>query len=350
MSKQRSMKWTKADRGIVMSEEKKANGASGAQCKQHTGAAKTAALSRGIVVAGAQGAHLNFAEADLVVDLAGLTRKAFNAGGAAVLSGTKWLVEALAPSVTHPDTVFIDWPDMGIPTVGVRFWRELFKLTPDNARVVFACMGGHGRTGTGIACYIAASLESQGGKAVPDAADLIRLVRAQHCGCAIEADSQEDYIARVVSEMRAPGDRDELARQYEGIDRARSERAKSRAHAKSGGAQKVLEVAMQVTNPATTTTEPQPAVEGEAAPAVEDDAAPQETVQVSAFLNALGGNAVPVRQKLFRDGAGSVVSASGEVLMARSSMTDKTYKWVKGTLFTWGEMLEKKALGAGGGN
>lgn len=354
MSGQRSMGRTKGYGEVVMSE-KVSNGATvGAKCEQHTGAKKAMKLHRGIAVAGAQGASLNFGEADLVVDCAGLTRKAFNSGGASVLSGTAWLVEALTPTLKHPDTVFIEWPDMGIPSVGVRFWRKLFAITPDGARVVFACMGGHGRTGTAMACYVAAGMEAELGSAgVADAADLIRLVRAQHCGCAVESDQQEDYIARVVAQMRAPQDRGELDRQYELIDKARGERSKLRAFAKGGGAQKSLNVALQTAQPAAPVagevTSLKQAEELDGEPQAEG--APQRTDQVEAFLrsiSALVGDKA-LAACVFRDAAGSLVNAGGALLLKRSEMTSKTYAWFKHELKSWGQMLEEKAIQANGG-
>lgn len=329
MSDQRSLWKSTSNREMKMSDK-----SSGKKCNGHDGSAKVATLSRGIVVAGAQGAAINYGEADIVVDLAGGTRSAFKNAASTVLSGTEWLVAALESAVKHPDTLFVEWPDMGIPRVGPRFWRELYAITPDNARVVFACVGGHGRTGTALACYIAASMAE-----VPDAVDLIRLVRKLHCGHAIETKAQDDYIARVVAEFRAPGSKAEVDRQYALIDAAHGEReaAKAAARAAVEFAEK-LKGTKEQEEAKVVTFEP-PGV-----PEPGDDAV-RQTAQAKQFLAA-----VPQGVALFRDAAGSVVNAAGTVLLARSAMTDETREWFKRTLRSWGEELERRSLGKEGAN
>lgn len=337
----------------------------GKKCNGHDGSAKVATLARGIVVAGAQGGAINYGEADIVVDLAGGTLRAFKSASSSVLSGTEWLVSALSATVKHPDTLFVEWPDMGIPRVGPRFWRELYSITPDKTRVVFACVGGHGRTGTALACYIAASMTE-----VPDAVDLIRLVRKLHCGHAIETKAQDDYIARVVAEFRAPGSKAELDRQYELIDAAVGEREEAKAAARAAvefaekfkGTKEQDEAKVVTFDPGSpshsmaaasmATAMVQSAQhlrqEGgdEKAPRPEDlEHAVKQTEQAKRFLAAL-----PVRTDLFRDAAGSVVNAAGDVLLARSTMTEATYEWFKRTLRSWGEELERRALGKVGAN
>lgn len=352
MSDQRSL-WKSTSKGEMKMSDK----SSGKKCNGHDGSAKVATLSRGIVVAGAQGAAINYGEADIVVDLAGGTRSTFKNAASSVLSGTEWLVAALASTVKHPDTLFVDWPDMGIPRVGPRFWRELFKLTPDKARVVFACVGGHGRTGTALACYIAASMTE-----VPDAVDLIRLVRKLHCGHAIETKAQDDYIARVVAEFRAPGSKAEVDRQYALIDAAVGEResAKAAARASVEFAEKLKGTKEQEEAKVVTFEAGSPphsmaaaqvvpvvavaAVQREPEPGDDEDAV-RQTEQAKRFLAA-----VPNGAALFRDAAGNVVNAAGDPLLTRSMMTESTYKWFKGTLRSWGEELERRALGKTGAN
>ena len=366
MSDQRSLWKSTSKREMKMSDK-----SSGKKCNGHDGSAKVATLSRGIVVAGAQGAAINYGEADIVVDLAGGTRQAFKNAASTVLSGTEWLVSALASAVKHPDTLFVEWPDMGIPRVGPRFWRELYSVTPDKARVVFACVGGHGRTGTALACYIAASM-----KEVPDAVDLIRLVRRLHCGHAIEVKAQDDYIARVVAEFRAPGSKAEVDRQYALIDAAHGEREAAKAAARAAvefteklkGTKEQEEAKVTTFEPgspphsmaaalvgpvvaaAQSGTFPRPWEEVEDAPEPPDEPegggdVVRQTEQAKRFFAAL-----PKGAALFRDAAGSVVNAAGDVLLARSTMSEATYEWFKRTLLSWGEELERRALGKAGAN
>ncbi len=87
--------------------------------------------------------------------------------------------------------VYIDWPDYSIPNddgelVEVVKWvlEELRNGTTFEA----ACLGGHGRTGTFIACLLVAQGISPG--------EAIEYVREKHCKEAIESSKQVDYVAK----------------------------------------------------------------------------------------------------------------------------------------------------------
>jgi protein-tyrosine phosphatase len=52
-------------------------------------------------------------------------------------------------------TLGIQWPDMGIPNLRSSFWVELLNRLPEGATMA-CCVGGHGRTGTTLACLMVA--------------------------------------------------------------------------------------------------------------------------------------------------------------------------------------------------
>ena len=100
-----------------------------------------------------------------------------------------------------PHMISLDWPDFSIPKVGKEFWYALIQDIKDNniKRISCQCAGGHGRTGVQLA--ILAYLLSPAGKKRdarwPDAAVLTKWVRDAHCHHAVEAKSQQEYIAMV---------------------------------------------------------------------------------------------------------------------------------------------------------
>jgi hypothetical protein len=93
-------------------------------------------------------------------------------------------------SPTGP-AVLLDWPDFGVPTDAATADREIAAaLTRARAgeRVEVACIGGHGRTGTVLACMALLS-------GVP-AADAVRWVRDAYCPRAVQEPSQQYWIDR----------------------------------------------------------------------------------------------------------------------------------------------------------
>lgn len=84
---------------------------------------------------------------------------------------------------------FIDWPDFGLPTdweVAARCIIDAYKKAENNLWVEVGCIGGHGRTGTVLACMAVLS-----GMQHEDAVDYIRHA---YCSQAIESDEQEWYV------------------------------------------------------------------------------------------------------------------------------------------------------------
>jgi hypothetical protein len=64
---------------------------------------------------------------------------------------SRWAGPSLIPEIV------LDWPDMGIVHLSREFWVTLVGyLTQTKASMLVFCVGGHGRTGTAIACLMAA--------------------------------------------------------------------------------------------------------------------------------------------------------------------------------------------------
>jgi hypothetical protein len=97
-----------------------------------------------------------------------------------------WAVESSWPMAHLP------WPDYGVPSDPddvVRAVAWILDLLAEGKRVETGCMGGHGRTGTILACILAA----QGVK--PGTA--IKRVRDDYCEEALEGPKQCDLVAYV---------------------------------------------------------------------------------------------------------------------------------------------------------
>lgn len=85
----------------------------------------------------------------------------------------------------------LHWTDMGVPPVGLQFWRELWSMLPE--KTVVACFGGHGRTGT----CLAAMMITNG----VDYYSAVETVRTDHCSKAIETYGQEVYLHKLWVEV-----------------------------------------------------------------------------------------------------------------------------------------------------
>lgn len=87
--------------------------------------------------------------------------------------------------------VFIDWADMDVVDFEVLCKTVDYAIMhlKRNKKVEIGCFGGHGRTGTFLAC-IMAKVEGLSGQ------DAINKVRETYCHSAIETKRQEDLIKR----------------------------------------------------------------------------------------------------------------------------------------------------------
>jgi len=107
-----------------------------------------------------------------------------------------------AANCWNPDApaIFIPWQDYGLPTVSFTSAAKSLVMAWNAAKdgdvVEFGCMGGHGRTGTMLACIAIL--------ADPDmtAEEAIKHVRHVHCYKAIESNEQEWFIAWFAAHVR----------------------------------------------------------------------------------------------------------------------------------------------------
>jgi hypothetical protein len=88
----------------------------------------------------------------------------------------------------------VEWPDFGVPDDPTALTNALRSLR-DRARagdkVEIGCLGGHGRTGTALAC-----LAVLDGQAAPDA---IAWVRSAYCAEAVETPEQAVLVSEIAA-------------------------------------------------------------------------------------------------------------------------------------------------------
>lgn len=88
----------------------------------------------------------------------------------------------------------IDWPDFGTP-MDTEAVVEALKTVLERARsgqdVEVGCIGGHGRTGTALACLAVLTGHP--------ARDAVAWVRASYCAKAVETPAQEAFVAGLVN-------------------------------------------------------------------------------------------------------------------------------------------------------
>jgi len=98
-------------------------------------------------------------------------------------------LQAWEESAALPEIV-LDWPDMGVVSLPRRFWEELVAhLTNTQRKLLVFCVGGHGRTGTALACLmVVCGWTSE---------DAIEWIRTNYCQRAIETREQERYILQI---------------------------------------------------------------------------------------------------------------------------------------------------------
>jgi hypothetical protein len=98
-----------------------------------------------------------------------------------------YLDERWSPPWPH---AHVDWPDFGLPADSDALRRDLLGLL-DRAgggeAVELGCLGGHGRTGTALACLAVLT------GTPPDQA--VAWVRANYCSHAVETEEQEGFVA-----------------------------------------------------------------------------------------------------------------------------------------------------------
>jgi RecB family endonuclease NucS len=102
------------------------------------------------------------------------------------------------PPAVAWETCWLRWPDFGLPAdpaAAEAALREAWKRAAAE-RVEIACAGGHGRTGTALACL--AVLDGVPGR------DAVRYVRAHYAARAVETPGQRRFVARFPSAQSRP--------------------------------------------------------------------------------------------------------------------------------------------------
>jgi protein-tyrosine phosphatase len=97
-----------------------------------------------------------------------------------------YLDERWSPPWPHSH---VDWPDFGLPAdpdaFGVAL-RDALARASHGERVEVGCLGGHGRTGTALACLAVL--------AGTPASEAVAWVRANYCDHAVETGAQEAFV------------------------------------------------------------------------------------------------------------------------------------------------------------
>jgi len=96
------------------------------------------------------------------------------------------------PKAEHVKRILLAWPDMGVPDpafkdqfIGCVKW--MLEQMAAGVKMETGCMGGHGRTGTMLACLLVAQGVFPG--------QAIKRVRADHCSHAVESEKQVEFVA-----------------------------------------------------------------------------------------------------------------------------------------------------------
>jgi len=88
----------------------------------------------------------------------------------------------------------LDWPDFGVPRDEadvIASLRSLLERARTGERVEVGCVGGHGRTGTALACLAILAGHPQ--------VEAVAWVRANYCADAVETAEQESFIVKLLS-------------------------------------------------------------------------------------------------------------------------------------------------------
>jgi protein-tyrosine phosphatase len=83
----------------------------------------------------------------------------------------------------------LDWPDFGVPgdpALLLTALRSVIDRARTGERVEVGCLGGHGRTGTALACLAVLTGHP--------ATDAVAWVRANYCPRAVETADQEAFV------------------------------------------------------------------------------------------------------------------------------------------------------------
>ena len=90
-----------------------------------------------------------------------------------------------------PPILQLDWPDRGEPRCDIEWWTDLLNVIKSDfsgGRIIIACMGSHGRTGTAMAALVLALAPKM------SVEDAIKFIRKTHCYKAVESWTQVNYL------------------------------------------------------------------------------------------------------------------------------------------------------------
>jgi protein-tyrosine phosphatase len=102
-----------------------------------------------------------------------------------------YLDDKWQPPWTHDH---LDWPDFGVPddaTQVVASLRFVLERAGAGERVELGCLGGHGRTGTALACLAILTGHPRG--------EAVGWVRSNYCADAVETAEQELFVVELPS-------------------------------------------------------------------------------------------------------------------------------------------------------
>lgn len=100
--------------------------------------------------------------------------------------------------------VVLDWPDFGLPASSEEAYQQIlaaFERARAGVRVEVGCLGGLGRTGTVLACFVVLCSGL-------DAAEAVRWVRAHYDSRAIETREQEQWVEWFAARHQKDGNED----------------------------------------------------------------------------------------------------------------------------------------------
>jgi len=97
-------------------------------------------------------------------------------------------------SVWHPDCIawYTHWADFGVPTLELPKFVEMLGYILDQTdgwALEVGCIGGHGRTGTALACFCVVLGDTPG--------EAIDRIRTEYCFKAVETEVQEWFVEAV---------------------------------------------------------------------------------------------------------------------------------------------------------
>jgi protein-tyrosine phosphatase len=153
-----------------------------------------------------------------------------NCSGISVKSRPKHKLPKSLMQYVEPETVtakefLLDWPDYGAINLRPAFWSAVTSyFLKHKSKVLVFCVGGHGRTGTALACLLITSCNMTAKQAT-------KWVRESYCKHAIEGQKQEDYIHKVSlfyhPARTAKEDTEDKPKKTEQTDKPKSDSAKT---------------------------------------------------------------------------------------------------------------------------